>query len=822
MDTLLQDIRYGLRMLRKSPGFTFVAVLSLGLGIGANTTIFTLVNAVLLRSLPVRDPQTLAGVFTTDVKNQADLFATMPVSRPNFQDFRDQNDVFDEMAATSGLAVSLSGGGEPEQLFALMVTGNYFSLLGVPMQLGRGFLPDEDRTPGTHPVVVLDDTLWKRRFGSDRGIVGKSITLNSGIFTIVGVTPPGFRGLNAIGGPDLYVPTMMHEQLLTGFLAENYDNRRALLFAPFGRLKKGVTIAQADAAMKTIAARLERDYPVPNKGRSVTLLPLAQTTLNPPNFRRGVFLAGGLLMTVVAIVLLIASANVANLLMARAASRRKEIALRLSLGAGRARLIRQLLTESMVLALLGGGVGIMIAYWGRDLIMAFRPPQFQAGAVDLSLDAKVLLFTLGVSLLTGIVFGLLPAIQASRPDLAIELKDRSGQSGHTRGRLRLKNALVVAQVALSLVSLIGAGLFLRSLRSAQQIDPGFKAQNLLTLTFDLGSQKYDAARGEDYHRRLLERVKSIPGVRSAALSANLPMGGGFGRTVFPEGQEVGSGAVGQFVTANVIGVGFFDTLGIPMKRGRDIREADRMGAPLVVVINEAMAKTFWHGQDALGKRFKFFGDEEFREVVGIAADTKVFTLGEEPVPVAYTPLLQQYEPAMTLNVRTSSDAAGLLPTVRREVQALEPTMPLTNVGTAEDLIHQVLFAPRMGAALLAIFGLLALVLSAIGIYGVMSYSVTQRTGEFGLRMALGARPTDILNLVFRQGLLLCGLGLALGLAASLLAARSLATLLFSTSPNDPLTFAAVSLLLAGVSIVAGYLPARRATKTDPMIALRYE
>ena len=821
METLLQDIRYGFRVLRKSPGFAFVAVLSLGLGIGANTTIFTLVNAVLLRPVPVRDIERLTAVFTTDVKNQGDQFAFMPVSHPNFEDFRDQNDVFEGMAAAGGVGVSLSGSGEPEQLFGFLVTGNYFSLLGVPMQLGRGFLPVEDKTHGTHPVVVLDDGLWKRRFASDPSIVGKTITLNNGIFTVVGVTPRGFNGLNALGGPDLYVPTMMHDQLLAGFLAENFDNRRALLYNPFGRLKPGVTLAQANSAMKAIASRLEHDYPEPNRGRSVNLIPLARTTINP-NLRGALVLAGGLLMTVVGIVLLIACANVANLLLARAAGRRKEIAVRVSLGAGRVRLVRQLLTESAVLALLGGAFGVLLAYWARDLLLAFRPPQFLVGTIDLSLDLRVLLFTLGASLLTGLLFGLLPAIQASRPDLVIELKDRSGQAGHHRGRLRLKGALVVGQVALSLVSLIGAGLFLRSLRNAQQINPGFEVGNLLTVSFDLGAQRFDTPRGRDFHRRLLETVKSIPGVRSAALSDNLPMGGGFGRTVFPEGQEPGSGAVGQFVNANTVGLGYFSTLGIPLRRGRDFTEADREGTPMVVVINEAMAQTFWKGEDPVGKRFKFFGDESFREVVGVAENTKVFTLGEEPQPVAYIPLLQMYQPAMTINVRTSGDAAKLLPAVRREVQALEPTMPLTNVQTAEELIAAILWAPKMGAALLVIFGVLALVLAAVGIYGVMSYSVNQRTGEFGLRMALGAQPADILNLVFRQGMVLCGAGLLIGLLTSLLASRFLAALLFNTSPNDPFTFASISLLLAGVSVIAGYVPARRATRTDPMIALRYE
>ena len=611
METLIQDVRYGLRMLVRNPGFTLVAVLSLALGIGANTTIFTLVNTVLLHSIPVRDPQRLVSVFMTDEKNKNNQFNLFQVSHLNYNDYRDQNTVFEETAAYVGSAINLSGGGEPEQIGGDLVSGNFFSILGVEPSLGRAFLPEEDKVDGAHPVTVLSDRLWRRRFAADPAMVGKSITMNGHTFTVVGIAPPGFQGVNTLGGPDLWVPLAMHGQILSGFLAENFNDRRALLFNVVARLKPGVTIQQAESELRTIAARLEKEYPVPNTGRSVTLLPVSQATVNP-NIRRLFVVAGGLLMTVVGLVLLIACANVANLLLARATGRRKEIAIRLSMGAGRLRLVRQLMTESVVLALLGGAAGLLVAFWARDLLMAFRPPQFFFGEFGLDLDARVLLFTLLVSLATGVVFGLVPALQASRPDLVVELKERTGQPGHSGRRVNLRSALVVGQVALALVSLIGAGLFLRSLRNTERIDPGFDARNLLTLSFDVGALGFDQVRGEEYHRRLLETVRGIPGVRSAALSANLPMGGGIGRTVFPEGQEAAAGAVGQFTMANEMSVGYFDVVGISLRRGRDLTDMDREGAPLVVVINEAMAKQFWKGDDAVGKRFKFFGDTAFR------------------------------------------------------------------------------------------------------------------------------------------------------------------------------------------------------------------
>jgi putative ABC transport system permease protein len=821
METLIQDLRYGARMLLKSPGLTLVAALSLALGIGANTTIYTLISAVFLQPIPIADPERVVAVYTTDEKNKGDLNDFIQTSKPNFEDYRDRNQVFSGMAAHQFVTINLTGSGEPEQIAGQIVTGSFFDLLGVKPALGRVFLPEEDRTPGAAPVTVLSDGVFRRRFGSNQSIVGQSVKLNGRPYTVVGVMPPGFRGLNAFGGPDLWVPMMMHEQVLTGFMLENFNDRRALLFDIVARLKPGVSLDQARADLRRIGLQLETEYPVPNGKRNATLLPVTQALINP-NVRRVFVLAGGLLMTVVVLVLLIACANVANLLLARAGGRRKEVAIRLSLGAGRARLVRQFLTESVLLALLGGALGLLVAFWGKDLLLAWRPPQFLPGGLDLRLDGRVLLFTFAISVLTGLLFGLAPALQASRPDLANELKDRTLQPGGRR-LVTLRGALVVGQVALSLISLIGAGLFLRSLRNTQRIDPGFESRNLLILSFDVGAQGYDRPRGEAFYREVVERVRSLPGVRSAALASNLPIaGGGFSRTVFPEGHEPAAGSTGTFVLVNSIAPGYLGTVDVALRRGRDLLETDREGAPLVVLINEAMARRFWPDAEAVGKRFKFFGDETFREVAGVVEDTKVFTLGEDPRPVAYVPVLQAYEPGMTLHVRTTADPAPLVDTVRRTVQSLDADLPLTNVQTVTALLDQTLWAPRMGAGLLAVFGVLALALAAIGIYGVMSYAVSQRTHEFGIRMALGARAGDVLGLVFRQGLKPVIAGLLLGLVLAFAATRLVATFLVGVGAADPLTFSVIALLLLAVSALAGYLPARRATRVDPMIALRYE
>jgi predicted permease len=818
MENLIQDIKYGLRMLLKSPGLTAVAALSLGLGIGANTTIYSLINTLFLKPLPIEDGQRVVAVFTTDEKNKSQ-FEVSQTSYPNFKDYRERNQVFSEMAAHQFVGLNVTGAGEPEQTAGQMVDANYFTLLGVQARLGRVFQPEEGKVEGAAPVAVLSHGYWTRRFGADANVVGRSIGLNGHPFTIVGVLPAGFGGLVAFGGPDLFVPMSMHKELLTGFMAENYEDRRALTWDIVARLKPGVTEEQARADLRRIGSQLEKEYPEPNGQRNSTLLPIAQALINP-GIRNVFVMAGGLLMTVVALVLLIACANVANLLLARSGARRKEIAIRLSLGAARGRLIRQLLTESVLLALLGGTLGFLFAYWSRDLLLASRPAQFPN--IEVSLDARVFLFTLAISLVTGILFGLAPAIQSSRSDLAVELKDRT-QEPAARRRVSLRGGLVVGQVALSLVALVGAGLFIQSLRNTQQIDPGFEPKNLLVMSFDVGAQGYDQARGEAFYRDAMERAKALPGVRSASLAANLPIaGGGFSRTVFPEGRDQSTGSTGTFVVCDTIAPGYLDTLDIALHRGRDLTEADRPDKPLVVLINEAMAAKFWPGEEAVGKRFKFYGDPDYRQVAGVVENTKLFSLGEEPQPKAFVPLGQYYEPAMTLLVRTTGDPKPLLESVRRAVQGMDANLPLTNVQTVSSLLDQALWAPRMAAILLSIFGGLALVLATIGVYGVTSYSVGQRTHEFGLRMALGARTNDVLGLVLRQGMRPVALGVGLGLVAALWVTRYVATLLVGVAATDPVVFSVIALLLLAVAALAGYVPARRATRVSPTVALRYE
>ncbi|HXI31037.1 MAG TPA: ABC transporter permease [Vicinamibacterales bacterium] len=824
MHAFLQDLRFGARLLAKSPGFTTVAALSLALGIGANTTIFTLVNAVLLSPLPVEDPAQLVSVFTTDERNTGNGLDFLQTSPMNFRDLRDKNEVFSGVAGHFGLPLNITGGtGNPEQIFGEMVSGNFFSVLGARPLLGRGFLADEDAVPGEKLVAVLGYGEWQKRYGGDPGIVGRTISLNGGAFTVVGVMPNGFKGANAIGAPALWVPYMTYPVTTTGFFREiaQPTQRRGLVFNIVGRLKPGVTVEQAEANLKTIARQLAQEYPNENQGRSVTLVPLAQATINP-GFRGNIVKAGGLLMTIVGLVLLIACANVANLLLARAAARQKEIAVRLSLGAGRGRLMMQLLAEGTLLALIGGAAGLLLAWWAQGLLWSFRPPFLQADAIDLQPDIRVLLFTIGVSLATGILFGLAPAVQASRPDLVVELKEKTSAPTGSSRLFSLRNALVAAQVALSLVALIGAGLFLRSLQHAQQITPGFDADHLAVLSFDLGAQGYTEPRGRQFQERVLERAGAVPGVQAATLASVVPLfQGGFARTVFLEGQDSSDRRAGRLVQISVVGPRYLETLGLPLLRGRTLAASDQPNTPMAAVINETMAKRFWPDQDALGRRFKFFGQDFFVQVVGVVKDSKYNFIGEEPTPFIYQAATQVYQPQLALFVKAAQPSA-VLGTVRGEVQQLDRNLPLTGVFTLVDILDQSLWAPRMAASLLAVFAGLSLVLAVIGIYGVMAYAVSRRTRELGIRMALGARRSDVLRLVVFQGFRVTVLGLGVGLAASFAVTRLIATLLFDVSPTDVVTFTAVPLLLAAAALGASYLPALRATRIDPIVALRDE
>ena len=825
MNTLAQDLKYSLRMLLKNPAFTLVAVLSLALGIGANTAIFTIVNAVLLNPLPVKDVPRLVQLDTTDKKTMITVAnaTKLGLSFPNYRDYAQQADVFSGLAAYQFTGLTLSGRGpEPKQFQGFLVTANYFDVLGVPPFLGRTFLPDEDKKPGGNTVAVLSYGLWSREFGADRNLIGQNITLNGRSYTVIGVTPPGFKGTFLFSSADqIWIPVSMHGQVFAGFVENNFENRRFLSTFSFGRLKPGVNLNQAQASVETVAARLEKEYPNDNAGRSAAITPLADAAVGV-NQHGQVVMAGAVMMGVVGLVLLIACVNLANLLLAQASRREKEMTLRSALGASNSRLLRQALTESVFLALLGGAAGLLVAAWGRSVLWSLRPAFMAQTDLSLALDSRVLMFTLGLSVLTGILFGIFPALKVSRPNLNEALKSGGRSGSMAWGRSYFRQGLVILEVAVALVALTGAGLFLRSLDFARQIDPGFESQKLFSVSFDLGSQHYDQAHGEQFFRDAVERAKSVAGVRSAAAAANPPLGGGLLRTVFLEGQDETSGQRGTLTTVDPVTPGYFQTIGVPLLHGRAVTDLDRTDTTPVAVVSTAMAKHFWPGQEAIGKRFHFIGDATLREVVGVVGDTVQFQVGEEPQPVAYLPMTQSYSPVATLFVRTTGDPRTVIATVQSQVQSLDRNLALTNLATIEDVLHQGLWAPRMGAILLGVFAGLALILAAVGIYGVLSYSVSQRAQEVGIRMALGAKPGQVLWLVVTQGLRLALLGVVIGLPVAFLLGWVVSSMLFGVKPADPLTFASVSSLLLGVAFIACYIPARRATKVDPLVALRYE
>ena len=822
METFWQDIRHGLRVLRKSPGFSGVAVLSLALGIGANTTIFTVVNAILLHPLPVRDISQLVELDTIDTKTKVGFAnaTKMGMSFPNFQDYQKQTEVFSALSCIVPIPLTWSGGSEPRQVNGQMVSANYFDALGLQPVAGRFFLPDEDTKLNGNNVAVISHSFWVNRLGSDPTVVGKSLTLNAMPYTVVGVTPKGFKGTFTFAGAEqIWIPSSMYPQVLAGLSKEFFNDRRFLGVFSVGRLKPGVGQESAEALLKTMASRLEAEYPKDNGGRSVVLTPLADAAVGA-NQHHQVALAGTMMMTVVGVVLLIACVNLANLLLARAAQREREMGLRAALGASRHRLMRQMLTECILLSLLGGAVGLAIAYVGRSVLWSFRPPFIQQNDLDLSLDSHVLLFTMGISLLTGMLFGVAPALKASVPNVMETLK--LGGRGGSIGRNSLRSLLVVSEIALSLVALVGAGLFIRSMRDAQRIDPGFESKNLFMMAFDLGAMHYQEGRAQEFFRAAVERANSTPGVKSATIASNFPLGGGFARTVFPEGEDETTGYRGTLTPLDDITSGFFDALKIPLLKGRVFNDSDRQGTTPVVVINEAMAKHFWPNQQAVGKRFHFFGDPTLQEVVGVVGNTVINNIGEVPVPLAYLSITQDYSPAVTLQVRTTGSPEALIGSVRAQIQSLDPNLAITNVQTISEIMDQGLWAPRMGAALLTLFGGLALVLAAIGVYGVLSYSVNQQTREIGIRMAMGAERAHVLRLVVGQGLRLAGVGVLLGVILAVAVMRQLSGLLFGVSAYDPMTFGAVAVLLVLVAFLACYVPARRATCVDPLVALRHE
>ncbi len=814
METIWHDIRYGFKMLLKSPAFTLVAVLSIGLGIGINTAIFSVVNAVLLRPLPViSEPDRL-------------VWFRAPISYPSYEEYRDQNDVFTGMTASSGKSeFSLSSNGQPELVQGEFVTANYFSVLGVEAALGRTFLPEEDHTPGAHPVVIISHNLWENRFGADPALIGKTIRLNDMSFTVVGVAPKNFIGTEVGIIRELWVPMMMFSQLnprVTGGdstpLPDRLSNRNTYWLNTVARLKPDVSREQAESAMTVIADRVAKaqgEQKIDERLRSVNLLPVAGGL--DPRDRLDALPLSGLLMAVVGIVLLIACANVASLLLSRATIRQKEIAVRQAMGASRGRLIRQLLTESILLALIAGAFGLLLGLWAIDILKALSSG-VPLASVDLGLDYRVLGFTLLISLITGIVFGLAPALQASRPDLVPALKNESVMVGSHR-RSRLRNAFVIAQVSLSLVLLIGSGLFIRSLQNAKSIDPGFNARNGLTVPVDLGLLRYDETKGQEFYRQIVERVKTMPGVEQASLVKFVPLGFSFAqREVVIEGSDADDSSISAGF--NIVGCDYFQTMGVPILRGREFKANDREKG---VIINETFAARFFPDKDPVGKRVSLNGPKgPYSEIIGVAKDGKYSTLGERARPFIYQPLLQSYESRMTLVVRTTTDPTALTDAVRSQIQALEPNLPVTKINTLAEQVSISLLPARLTATLLGVFGLLALCLATVGIYGVVAYSVSQRTHEIGIRMALGARPGDVLKLVLREGLGIVTIGIAIGLGIAFVATQLISSLLYGVSATDPITFVGISLLLTGVALAACAVPARRATKVDPMVALRYE
>ena len=821
---LKSDVRFGVRMLLKNRGFSAIAVLSLALGFGLNTTIFTVVNAILLNPLPVRDAARLVQLDTVDAKTKVTQanFAKMGLSFPNFQDYRRQNEVFTDLVAWLSLPVTWSGGAEPRQVQAYLVSANYFDVLGLVPTAGRFFLSDEDTKPNSNTVAVISYALWADKFGSDPAAVGRTMILNATPYTVIGVAPRGFKGTVSLANSEqVWIPTSMYGQVLAGFFAENFNDRRFLSMTTFGRLKPGLSLSRAEASLKTIASRLESEYPKDNGGRSVALSSLAEAAVGVNNHEQFT-LAGAMMLGAVGLVLLIACANLANLLLAQAARREREMTVRAALGAGRGRLLRQLLTESTLLSLAGAAAGLILAYWGRYALWSYRPAFIEQNDLDLSLDSHVLLFTLGIALLTGALFGAVPAVKASAPNLADALK--AGGRGNSVGWRSnpVRSLLVVFETALALVALVGAGLFIRSQQNAQRIDPGFESQKLFMMAFDLGALHYNEGRAQQFYRDAVERAAASPGVQAATIAGNFPLGGGFSRTVFPEGQDEASGYRGTLTLTNSISPSFFDTLRIPVARGRTFTDNDRKDTVLVAIATEAMAKHFWPNEDAVGKRFHFFGDTQLREIVGVVKNTVVNQIGEEPQPVVYLPIAQEVSLNATLQVRTTGKPEAALATVRSAVQSLDSNLAITNVQTIHEIMNQGLWAPRMAAALLTLFGGLALILAGVGVYGVLSYSVNQQRHEIGIRRALGAQGGDVLRLVVGQGLRLALAGLAVGLVLAGFFARLLVSLLFGVSATDPWTFFGVAGVLLLVALFACYVPARRATTVDPLIALRYD
>ena len=791
-------------MLVKAPTFTALVVVILGLGIGVNTAIFSIVYAVTLKPLPFAEPSRLIAIHGGRATNSDGSLAY-----PDFVDFREQVTTIEQMGGFASGAVTLTGSGEADALDASFVTPDFFQVLGVKPLTGRLFQAN-DNVKGAGPVAILSEAVWRRRFAADPGVVGRGITLDSTGFTIVGVMPQNFEYPYQADRVEIWLPMIAEP-----FVASLMDGRGAAFMNAIGRLRPGATAGQAQSELAAVAARLAQQYPTSNAGRTIAAVPLHDDIVN--DYRRGLVL----LLGAVGVVLLIACANVANLLLARGAARHKEIAIRLALGAGRARLIRQLLVESLAFSIAAGIVGVILALWGVAALVALTPldiPRLQSAQVD----TTVLAFATFVSMATGIVFGVAPALQLSRPDHGESLNDAGRGSSGARAA-RTGRALVVAEIALSLVLLTGAGLLVRSFLRLQQVEPGFVPQRAVTMQLLLPGSRYpDAAAQVRFFRQVQDRAAAAPGVLSAAVASTLPMTGNyFGAGFTVDDHPLTNPADRPTAAGFAVSPDYFTTMGIALVRGRAFTTRDDEKAPPVAIINETMAQRFWPTEDALSRRLTSYGGVS-REVVGIVRDVKTRDLSESAGPQLYTPFVQTPWPFVAVVARTTGDPVGLSATVRQAIAAVDPDLATGDIRTIDEYLAQSVATPKFNATLIAGFAALALFLAGCGLYGVMSYAVVQRSREIGIRMALGAQPGDVRGMVVSQALKVGLSGLAVGLVGAFATARLLDNLLFGIGPSDPATFGSMCGLLLGVVLVAAYLPARRATRVDPMVALRAE
>lgn len=809
MTTLFQDLRSAWRSLRQAPGLTLAAVLSLGLGIGANTTIFSWVQAVLLRPIPgAVDPDRLLvlGLRSREGRERS-------WSYPNFRDMRDGATSFD-LVAEDDLSMAVAVNGRAERGYGGLVSGNYFQVMGVTASLGRVLTPDDDLRPGAHPVVVLSHAYWTQRFAQDPAIVGRELIINNVPLTVVGVAQPGFIGSFLGIATGAWVPMAMQAQVMG---VNRLEQRGTNWFQVYVRPRAGVTVASARAEAQTLMARLAQEYPATNEGYRVDLLRLWESSFGAPRVFAPIL---AVLSVVAALVLALACANVTNLLLSRAVGRRREVAIRLSLGASRGRLVRQLMTESLVLAALAGGTGLAIASWTSGLLMAFVPPIDAPIDLGLRIDMLTFGFACAVSLVTGLVFGLVPALQASSPDTVHALKEEAGRSasgGPTARRLRA--ALVVVQMAACLVLLVSAALFARSLSASKTLDPGFDTSHQVLATIDLGSSGYSDDAGRQFHQRVIERVSALPGVQSVTMSRLVPLGfnGNSSMTTTIDGYTPAPNEE-LVIDYNTVAPRYFETMLVPLLAGREFAPQDSVDAERVVIVNDTMARRYWPDGGALGGRLQF--GRSWHRVVGVVRDIKSRTLNESPAPLMYLAQAQSYTSIAVIQARTLGDPGASIAAVRDAVRSLDANLPVFEARTLAEHVRIAVFPQRMGATLLGVMGAIALLLATIGLYGVISYAVRQRRSEMGIRLALGATPGDLQWMVVTQGAKLAGLGVALGVLAALGAAPLVRSMLPGITAIDPLTFIAVPTGLTLIALAAAWIPARRAGATDPVVALR--